>query len=197
MIRPLHFAYNPETAVNNAFQVKDYSHPHPGQPHSGQPHSLHAQAVLEFDGFVTALRQHDLDITVIQDTPNHPATPDSLFPNNWISFHPAGLICLYPMFAVNRRHERKPAVLRQLREELGVKTTLDLSEHEKSGRFLEGTGSMVLDREQKIAYACLSPRTDVTVLNDFCQKVRKEGRRTEFTSHLTTTIKSIDKKADI
>lgn len=154
MIRPVNFTFNPETAVNNAFQLE-------ATPDAQQ------KAMEEFDGFVRLLRHNDVDVTVIDDTPE-PFTPDSIFPNNWISFHDQGLICLYPMYARNRRFERKPAVIQRVSERFRVDRTLDFTNYEEEGRYLEGTGSMVLDRDYKIAYACLSPRTDRTVLLAFC-----------------------------
>jgi len=161
MIRPVNFTFNAETAVNNAFQKTPDA--------VGSDAGAQRQALEEFDGFVTLLRDNGLDVTVIDDTPE-PYTPDSIFPNNWISFHQQGLICLYPMFAVNRRLERKPGVLEQLGRAFHIGQTLDFSSYEQEGLFLEGTGSMVLDRDNKIAYACLSPRTDKGVLLDFCAK---------------------------
>ena len=157
MIRPVNFSFNAETAVNNAFQ------------RDAGDAGAQRQALEEFDGFVALLRDNGVDVTVIDDTPE-PYTPDSIFPNNWISFHEQGLICLYPMFAVNRRLERKPGVLQQLGQAFHIGQTLDFSSYEQEGLFLEGTGSMVLDRGNKIAYACLSPRTDKGVLLDFCAK---------------------------
>jgi hypothetical protein len=154
MIRPVNFGFNPETAVNNAFQSTATADPQ-------------TQALKEFDQFVQVLRDNDVDVTVIDDT-SEPFTPDSIFPNNWISFHDGGLICLYPMYAANRRLERKPAVLQELGHHFRIDRTLDFSPYEQEERYLEGTGSMVLDRDFKIAYACLSPRTDKTVLLDFC-----------------------------
>jgi hypothetical protein len=156
MIRPVNFSFNPETAVNNAFQ-------------SAATADAQQQAQQEFDEFVRILRDNDVDVTVIDDTPE-PFTPDSIFPNNWISFHDQGLICLYPMYAANRRLERNPAIIQQLSQRFRIDRTLDFSNLEHEGRFLEGTGSMVLDRDNKIAYACLSPRTDKTVLLDFCKE---------------------------
>jgi hypothetical protein len=156
MIRPVNFSFNPETAVNNAFQ-------------SAATADAQQQAQQEFDEFVRILRDNDVDVTVIDDTPE-PFTPDSIFPNNWISFHDQGLICLFPMYATNRRPERNSAIIQQLSQRFRIDRTLDFSNHEHEGRFLEGTGSMVLDRDRKIAYACLSPRTDKTVLLDFCTK---------------------------
>jgi hypothetical protein len=156
MIRPVNFSFNPETAVNNAFQ-------------SAATGDAQQKAREEFDRFVQTLRDNDVDVTVIHDTPT-PYTPDSIFPNNWISFHENGLVFLYPMYAANRRLERKPAILEQLGKNFRIDRILDLSPREEQGLYLEGTGSMVLDREKHIAYACLSPRTDKTVLLDFCAK---------------------------
>lgn len=158
MIRPVNFGFNAQTAVNNAFQV------------AGSASDAQQQALKEFDSFVSLLRENGVDVTVIDDTPD-PHTPDSIFPNNWVSFHEQGLVCLYPMYAVNRRLERKPGVLQQLAQQFHIGRTLDFSGYEQEGLFLEGTGSMVLDREYKIAYACLSPRTDRKVLEDFCRQM--------------------------
>ncbi len=158
MIRPVNFSFNAETAVNNAFQVQDVTS------------DTQAQAEKEFNAMVETLRAHGVDVTVIDDTPL-PYTPDSIFPNNWISFHNDGTVVLYPMFAPNRRAERKPVVLEKIFSRFERKALLDLSNWEMQERFLEGTGSMVLDRENKIAYACISPRTDLAVLHDFCRKM--------------------------
>ncbi len=156
MIRPVNFGFNAETAVNNSFQV-------PGQDNEAQQ-----RAQEEFDGFVLTLHNNGVDVIVVPDTPA-PHTPDSIFPNNWISFHADGTVCLYPMFAVNRRQERKPHVLEKLKERFIIERTYDLTHFEQENHFLEGTGSMVLDRDLKIAYACLSPRTDKGVLEEWCR----------------------------
>ena len=158
MIRPVNFSFNAETAVNNAFQV------------SGAADDAQRKALTEFESFVTMLRDNGVDVTVIDDTPQ-PYTPDSIFPNNWVSFHDAGTVCLYPMFAVNRRGERKPGVLDAIGKKFRIDATLDFTGYEAQTLFLEGTGSMVLDRDQRIAYACLSPRTDRKILLDFCEKM--------------------------
>jgi hypothetical protein len=163
MIRPVNFTFNVETAVNNAFQTP------PAISGPAAASTPQQQALHEFNDFVKLLRDNDIDVTVIDDTPE-PYTPDSIFPNNWVSFHEQGLVCLYPMYAANRRLERKPGVLQQLGKAFRIGQTLDFSSYEQKGGFLEGTGSMVLDREKKIAYACLSPRTDLAVLLDFCDK---------------------------
>lgn len=158
MIRPVNFSFNAETAVNNAFQVDV----------AGE--DAHGKALAEFDNFVSVLRDNDIDVTVIDDTPE-PFTPDSIFPNNWISFHSEGTACLYPMYAHNRRMERKPAVMAFIGQKFRIDTMIDFSHYEEKGIFLEGTGSMVLDRENHIAYACLSPRTNRTILLDFCSQM--------------------------
>lgn len=158
MIRPVGFGYNAETAVNNAFQVKS------------DDSNVQQKAQEEFDRFVTVLQNNGVDVTVVDDTPV-PHTPDSIFPNNWVSFHHDGTLLLYPMYAVNRRAERKEHVLKRVEEKFSIKRKIDLSNYEDKNVFLEGTGSMVLDRDNKIAYACLSPRTDEKVLNDFCTRM--------------------------
>src|SRR6185312_4147958 len=158
MIKPVNFSFNAETAASNAFQV------------AGESGDAQRSALGEFENFVRLLRDNGVDVTVIEDT-LQPYTPDSIFPNNWISFHEEGTVCLYPMFAVNRRLERKPGVLKTVGEKFRIDATLDFSGYENETLFLEGTGSMVLDREKKIAYACLSPRTDKQVLLDFCKKM--------------------------
>lgn len=158
MIRPVRFGYNPETAVNNAFQ----------QAPNEDAEVIQQKALEEFDGFVDLLRKNGVDITVVQDTAT-PHTPDSIFPNNWVSFHADGSIYLYPMFALNRRQERKASVLEAIGKKFVVKTKHDLTGYENESGYLEGTGSMVLDRENKIAYACLSERTHPEVLESFCE----------------------------
>jgi hypothetical protein len=158
MIRPVNFTFNAQTAVNNAFQS------------AASDDSTQGKALAEFEGFVKILRDNGVDVTVVDDTPE-PFTPDSIFPNNWVSFHQDGIVCLYPMYAQNRRLERKPGVLQRLEKKFRVDATIDLSAYERDALFLEGTGSMVLDREFRIAYACLSPRTDRQVLEEFCIKM--------------------------
>jgi len=157
MIRPVNFSFNAETAVNNAFQ-------------SAATDNAQKQALKEFEDFATLLKSNGVDVTIIDDTPE-PYTPDSIFPNNWVSFHGDGTVCLYPMYAQNRRLERKPEVLQKVSRKFDIQATLDFSGYEQQGLFLEGTGSMVLDRDKKIAYAGLSPRTDQSVLLDFCSKM--------------------------
>ena len=131
------------------------------------------KALEEFDNFVTLLKKNGVDVLTLADT-LHPHTPDSIFPNNWISFHEDGTVVLYPMFAPSRRAERKVQVLEKIREKFEVRSVIDLTHYEKNNLFLEGTGSMVLDRENKVLFACLSPRTDKAVLDIFCNKMRYE-----------------------
>ncbi|WP_293786671.1 citrulline utilization hydrolase CtlX [uncultured Pedobacter sp.] len=155
MIRPVDFKYNEQTAANNKFQV------------ASETQDVQAQALKEFDGFVELLRQNEVDVTVVDDS-LQPETPDSIFPNNWVSFHEDGSVYLYPMFSENRRLERRKEILEDLKKRFEVNHISDLSFYEMQHAFLEGTGSMVLDRTHKIAYACLSVRTDEEVLNNFC-----------------------------
>lgn len=157
MIQPISFGFNEETALNNYFQQKK------------NIDDLQSRTLAEFNAFVDALRAHQIDVTVIQDTPE-PQTPDSIFPNNWISFHEGGKIVLYPMFAKNRRKERKQSVIDLVFEKFNIHDQVDLTHFENVGRYLEGTGSMVLDRNNKVAYACISERTDPEILNAFCNE---------------------------
>ena len=165
MIRPARFQSNPLTAASNRFQGR-----------SGlRPEEQQAAALEEFQGLVQALQEAGIDVVVIDDTPE-PQTPDSIFPNNWISMHADGRIVLYPMEAENRRTERRADVIEHLSEDLGlqVKEVVDLTAHEDAGHYLEGTGSMVLDRANRIAYACLSSRTHLDPLGDFAQRMDYE-----------------------
>jgi len=154
MVRPVNFGFNAQTAESNAFQK------------NGEQAEVQQKALQEFDAFVEILRQNGIEVTVMEDTPE-PHTPDSIFPNNWVSFQEDGTVFLYPMQAENRRLERK--VFRSIKEAFEVKHIFDLSYFEQQNQFLEGTGSMVLDRENKWAYACLSPRTNAEILAEFCR----------------------------
>ncbi len=158
MVRPVNFCFNPETAANNLFQKEGF----------GENASV--AAIKEFDDFVSLLRSKNVNVTVVQDTPE-PHTPDSVFPNNWFSTHEDGALVLYPMFASNRRMERKPHVLESIATIFPVKRRVDLTIWEKKGLFLEGTGSMILDRDKRVVYACASPRTNETVLEKFCDEM--------------------------
>lgn len=132
--------------------------------------NVQEKALEEFDGFVDTLRKNGVTVTVVDDT-RLPETPDSIFPNNWISLHQDGRVVLYPMFSENRRAERRQEIWEQLAQEHTIQELIDLSAYESEGLFLEGTGSMVLDREAHIAYACLSVRTSEKVIADFCARL--------------------------
>lgn len=160
MIRPVAFRMNEQTAVNNYYQkVLD----------GLDPDTVNERAREEFDAFVKKLREAGVDVVVIEDT-KVPDTPDSIFPNNWISFHENKDVVLYPMFAVNRRQERREDILDVL-EEKGflIDNVVDYTEAEDEGYFLEGTGSILLDRANGKAYCALSPRADEELFIEFCE----------------------------
>ncbi|MCF6280442.1 MAG: arginine deiminase-related protein [Flavobacteriaceae bacterium] len=160
MIRPVNFRMNEQTAVNNYYQkVID----------NLLPATVQAKALQEFDVFVEKLRAVGVNVIVIEDTKT-PDTPDSIFPNNWISFHQDGTVALYPMFAENRRHERRDDVL-DILEEKGfvIENIVDYSSAEEEEIFLEGTGSLLLDRVNKKAYCALSPRAEEDLVIEFCE----------------------------
>jgi hypothetical protein len=163
MIRPVAFALNQQTVASNAFQDVQT-----------EQEDVQEKALQEFDAFVELLRANQININIIQDT-LEPHTPDAIFPNNWISFHENGQVFLYPMLAENRRQERRLDIIESLKKQYQVTKIIDLSFFEKENKFLEGTGSMVLDRENKIAYACLSARTHEEVLNEFCKQIGFEA----------------------
>lgn len=162
MIRPVRFESNPMTAESNKFQGRSRA----------TPQQQNATAQAEFDALASRLRDAGINVVVVNDTPE-PHTPDSIFPNNWVSFHGDGRVVLYPMQAPNRRTERRLDIIEQLGTQHGyvVRDIVDLSMHEATGHFLEGTGSMVLDRANHVAYACLSPRTQLDPLGDFAQRM--------------------------
>ena len=160
MIRPVAFRMNEQTAVNNYYQKV---------LNGLLPATVNAKAQQEFDAFVEKLTAVGVDVTVVEDTLN-PDTPDSIFPNNWISFHENGDVALYPMFAENRRHERREEIL-DLLEEKGfvIHNIIDYTSAEEDGFFLEGTGSILLDRANAKAYCALSPRADEELFIEFCE----------------------------
>lgn len=162
MVRPAHFAFNPETASSNAFQAA----PLAGLA-AGAAQDL---ALREFEGLATRLERAGVRVIVAEDTVS-PVKPDAIFPNNWVSFHRDGTVTLYPMLAPNRRCERREEVVRQVTQDgpYHASRTVDLTHRENEGKFLEGTGSLVLDRTHRVAYAGLSPRTDLDVLGEFAQ----------------------------
>ncbi len=159
MIRPSHFGFNEETAASNAFQSKT------DQLTASE---ISKKAMEEFDGMVRMLRSLDIEVIVMDDSPQF-QTPDAVFPNNWVSFHENGMILTYPMFAEVRRLERSERILDAIADKFKVKAILPLTHFESKEQFLEGTGSMILDRTHKIAYACLSPRTHLNIFEKFCK----------------------------
>jgi len=160
MIRPVAFRMNEQTAVNNYYQkVID----------GLLPATVNAKAQQEFDVFVEKLRAVGVDVIVVDDTLN-PDTPDSIFPNNWVSFHENGDVALYPMFAVNRREERREEILDTLEEKgFKIENIVDYTSAEEDGFFLEGTGSLLLDRVNEKAYCALSSRADEELFIEFCE----------------------------
>lgn len=160
MIEPVDFRFNTQTAVNNYFQSKVEEVEAAAQEN----------ALKEFKGMVSKLREHGVNVVVLQDTLT-PHTPDSIFPNNWISFHENKMIALYPMFAENRRVERREDEVLELLMEKGFEADeiMDYSSAEEDEIYLEGTGSIILDRVNKIAYAAISPRTDEELFIEFCE----------------------------
>jgi hypothetical protein len=159
MIEPVAFGFNEETAENNYFQQKDNT----------ESSEIQQKALSEFNQMTDKLRQKGIRLLIVKDTPMA-HTPDSIFPNNWVSFHEDGRIALYPMYAENRRKERRTDILEQL-EQVGfqISNIVDYTSNETTGKFLEGTGSMILDRENNIAYAALSERTDKNLFLTFCK----------------------------
>jgi hypothetical protein len=156
MVRPASFAFNPEAAASNVFARA-----------SGDA-DIAARALAEFDRLAERLDARGVEAVILEDSPA-PPKPDAVFPNNWVSFHADGTMVLYPMATAARRLEREPERVRDLLAGRGfdVRRIVDLSVHERHGRFLEGTGSLVLDRPGRRAYACLGPRTDREAIADF------------------------------
>jgi hypothetical protein len=162
MIEPVSFRFNEETAENNYYQkVID----------GLSPEGTQEKALSEFTNFVDKLRSHGVNVIVVKDTES-PDTPDSIFPNNWVSFHNDGKIGLYPMCAMNRRVERREDIFDTLVDDYGfhIDEIKDFTEFEEHDKFLEGTGSMILDRENKICYAAISKRTDEQAVLQFCDE---------------------------
>lgn len=157
MVRPMSFGFNLETADSNKFQA---------------PNDRSLDTVNEeFEKMVDLLYSHEIDVEVFEDTPE-PVKPDAVFPNNWISFHEDGTLVLYPMMAKNRRAERRTEIVDAISEKFVVSRIVDLTGEEKNQLFLEGTGSLVLDHANKIAYACRSIRTAESVVNKFCASLQ-------------------------
>lgn len=158
MVRPRNFGYNPETAASNAFQqvveIRDAA----------------ALATAEFDRMVEQLRSCGIEVWVFDDRADV-ICPDAVFPNNWLAMLPQGPIILFPMEAESRRGEVNPDLVNDLRSRLGERTVIDLTDRANKGQFLEGTGSIIFDHQQKWAYACASSRTDLGLLSELCEMI--------------------------
>ena len=176
MIRPINFGYNKETAKDNHYQTKD-----------SIIKNSNESAQKEFDNMVMNLKQNGISVHVFQDDKNDD-TPDSIFPNNWVSFHENGDVGLYPMYAKNRRLERRPEVLEFLENEgFTISNVVDYSSAESENKFLEGTGSMILDRENRVAYCSISNRSNEDLFIEFCEDF-------EFTPVLFNSFQSVGDK---
>lgn len=158
MVRPVNFGFNNETAISNKFQQ------------SSSLLDVKSLAVSEFDQMVQMLTEAGIEVQVFEDSV-YPITPDAIFPNNWISTSSNGQVTIFPMEANNRRLERRTDILNFLEENFLVSTTIDLTVFEKENKFLEGTGSIVFDHDNKVAYACLSSRTNKEIFNDYCHRI--------------------------
>ncbi len=165
MIRPVKFGFNEETAISNVFQQKDKT----------DEVDIQSAAIKEFDEFVSLLRKQNIEVVTFEDTPV-PHTPDSIFPNNWISTHQDGTVILYPMMAPSRRMERRADIIDSLENiyHFKVNRQLDYSHFENEGKYLEGTGSIVFDYANKIAYANISDRTEAAILQEVCLELDYE-----------------------
>ena len=164
MVRPASFGFNPQTAANNAFQTNDTSL---------DIQAIKAKAIEEFDQFVDKLRNAGVNIIVAEDT-SEPVKMDAVFPNNWITLHENGTVITYPMHAPMRRLERREDIIEQIGTNFQIKKRIHLEEGEAQHQFLEGTGSMIFDRQNQIVYACRSVRTSVDLLDRFCKEMEAE-----------------------
>lgn len=180
MVRPVAFRMNEQTAVNNYFQEEI----------SLKNEEISRKAQQEFDQFVQKLQSVGINVVVVDDIKEQD-TPDSVFPNNWVSFHQSGNVALYPMFAENRRRERREDILEQL-EDAGfiIENVYDYTSAEDENIFLEGTGSMILDRENEVAYCALSPRADEELFIEFCEDF-------EYTPVIFKAFQSVNGKREL
>lgn len=176
MVSPIHFGFNPQTANTNPFQ----------HTVSGTEIEVQSKAIKEFNCMVTKLREAKIKVLILPSREDI-LTPDSLFPNNWFSHHQDGKLVVYPMLAENRRAERQLEKLKQLLHisHIPVVEVVDLTNDEKNGQFLEGTGSLVLDRQHKIAFAMASPRTIQHEFDKWCKRMEYTG---VFFMHTMQTI---------
>jgi len=165
MVRPDHFGFNTETAKSNAFQQETLL---------CENHNCRKEALREFEEFVNMLKKHHIDVHVFDSPKDHQA-PDAVFPNNWISFHEDGKLIIYPMLTPNRRIERRQEIIDEIGIAFEIKEIIDISHEEDNGRILEGTGSIIFDHINKVAYANESPRTNKGLFFEVCQKLGYEG----------------------
>lgn len=165
LVRPASFGFNPQTAGSNAMQAQS----------APDSQALAEAALREFDALHAALRSAGVRCCVVADTPE-PPRPDAVFPNNWCSWHADGTLVEYPLLAPSRRLERREAVIEAVVAATGfrVRRRLDYRAHERDGHYLEGTGSLVLDRSARVAYACRSPRTDEALVREWCESMDYE-----------------------
>jgi hypothetical protein len=161
MVRPSSFGFNEQTATSNAFQKRS----------SGSATHVHTLALQEFDAMVRLLRDNRIEAVVLNDTIDH-VRPDAVFPNNWMSVHEDGNVCLYPMLTPNRRLERRQEFIEQLKETYSIKQIFDFSAEESKGRIVEGTGSLVFDHINQLAYANRSERTDEGLVKEICNQLQ-------------------------
>lgn len=174
MVRPAAFSFNEQTSLSNLFQSEDAAM---------SAEEIQLAAMEEFDGLVNLLRDSHINVTVVNDT-EHPVKPDALFPNNWVAFEDGDRAVLFPLAAANRRPERRSDVIDRLRDDFMLNHVIDLTDNENDHRYLEGTGSMVVDHVNRILYACLSLRTDKALLEAYAGQF---GYRTiEFTAKSPT-----------
>lgn len=159
MVRPANFGFNEQTAESNAFQTNDTSL---------SQEQINTQAIAEFDAMVAQLRSVGLHVHLVEDSPL-PIKPDAIFPNNWVSFHDNGTVITYPMFSPNRQTEIREDVLEEMEANFVVKKRIRFNRFTEKQLFLEGTGSMILDRDNRIVYACLSARTEENLLYNFAE----------------------------
>lgn len=157
LVRPANFVFNTQTETSNAFQVKV----------KDNDEIVQQKAFSEFEDFTNKLKDKGANVFVFEDTA-FPQKPDAVFPNNWVTFHSDGTVILYPMHAPNRQFERRTDILDELGKNFKISNVIDLSSYEKENKFLEGTGSVIFDHDHKIAYACISPRTNNELFLKLC-----------------------------
>ncbi|HHB78015.1 MAG TPA: amidinotransferase [Saprospiraceae bacterium] len=173
MVRPAAFGPKEETMVSNSF---------PNIKKELNTEEIRQKAIQEFDNMVDILRKHGIHVLVVQDTPT-PIKPDAVFPAHWISTHPNGHVILYPMLVQSRRLERRKDILVQIEKEFVVKQYHHFEQYEANGRVLEGAGSIVFDRANKVAFACSGPRTDATLLVKLCKEIEYQPASFRATDH--------------